>query len=282
MQGWIVTGPRTKRASREKRPGQGGANGGSGQVQSVSRALRILKRLAEEEFGLTLSDLAQSVGLAQSTTHRLLTTLQAERFVRFDAARSVWTVGVQSFIVGNSFIRSRNLVAIAYPFMQQLMEATEETSNLAVENDGVAVYLAQIECAQVMRAFVVTGSQAPLHCSGVGKALLSALPEATVAKLVRKRGLMQLTPNTITSPAALREELADCRKKGYAFDDEEQAIGLRCVAAVIHDEAGRPQAALSISGPKARIDDQRLPVIGAQVKAMADRISAEMGGHAPL
>ena len=108
-----MAGARGHQAGRAKRPRNGAANGGAGQVQSVSRALRILKRLAEEEFGLTLSDLAQSVGLAQSTTHRLLTTLQAERFVRFDAARSVWMVGVQSFIVGNSFIRSRNLVAIA-------------------------------------------------------------------------------------------------------------------------------------------------------------------------
>ncbi len=277
-----MAGPRAKPASRGRGSSRAAANGGAGQVQSVARALRILKRLAEEEFGLTLSDLAQAVGLAQSTAHRLLTTLQAERFVRFDAGRGVWTVGVQSFIVGNSFIRSRNLVAIAFPFMRQLMEQTEETANLAVENDGAAVYLAQVECAQVMRAFVVTGSQAPLHCSGVGKALLSVLSEATVAKLVRKRGLAPMTPNTITSPAALRADLAACRKKGYAFDDEEQAIGLRCVAAVIHDEAGRPLAALSISGPKARIDDHRLPVIGAQVKAMADRVSAEMGGHAPL
>ncbi len=274
---------RTKRATAGLRDRKGGTagDGTAGQVQSVTRALNILKRLSEQEYGLSLSDLAQSVGLAQSTTHRLLTTLQAERFVRFDTARGVWTVGVQSFIVGNSFIRSRNLVAIAYPFMQQLMEETEETANLAVENDGVAVYLAQIECAQVMRAFVVPGSQAPLHCSGVGKALLAAQPEATMAKLVRRRGLSQVTRNTITSPAALRDELAVCRVKGYAYDDEEQAIGLRCVASVVFDEFARPLAALSVSGPKARIDDDRLPVIGVAVKAMAGRITTELGGRLP-
>ncbi|MCP4328890.1 MAG: helix-turn-helix domain-containing protein [Alphaproteobacteria bacterium] len=268
-------------AARKRRAAKPENDRAAGQVQSVSRALRILGRLAEHEFGLSLSDLAQSVGLAQSTTHRLLTTLQAERYVRFDSARSVWTVGVQSFIVGNSFIRSRNLVAIAYPVMQELMEQAGETANLAVENDGIAVYLAQIECAQVMRAFVVPGSQAPLHCSGVGKALLAAQAEATVAKMVRKRGLLKLTPNTITSPAVLRDELIECRRKGYAYDDEEQAIGLRCVASVIYDEYTRPLAALSVSGPKARIDDERLPVIGTTVKAMAGRITTEMGGRPP-
>ena len=146
-----------------------------------------------------------------------------------------------------------------------------------------AVYLAQIECAQVMRAFVVTGSQAPLHCSGVGKALLSALPGATVVKLVRKRGLVQLTPNTITSPAdaprrtgRLPQERLRLRRRGTG---DRPALRRRR-----HPRRGRagPRRHLSISGPKARIDDQRLPVVGAQVKAMADRISAEMGGHAPL
>ena len=94
----------------------------SGQVQSLARALSILNTLAESGVGKTLTDLAQTIGLAPSTAHRLLTTLQQERFVRFEPVGGVWQVGVQAFIVGSGFLRARDLVATARPYMQRLME----------------------------------------------------------------------------------------------------------------------------------------------------------------
>ena len=161
------------------------------------------------------------------------------------------------------------------------MEESGETVNLAVEDQGEAVYLAQVECRQMMRAIAKPGGRVPLHCSGVGKALLAALPEAEVGKILQRRGLPRATAKTLDSPLKLRGELERIRQGGYAFDDEENAVGLRCVAAVIHDEHGHPLAGLSLSGPMARITDARVPLLGAMVIKAADEITAALGGSAP-
>jgi IclR family transcriptional regulator, acetate operon repressor len=251
------------------------------QVQSLVRALAILNRLAESDDGTTLTDVAQQVGLSPSTAHRLLTTLEQERYVRFDGERRLWSVGVQAFVAGSAFVRSRNVVAMARPHMRALMEESGETVNLAVEDKGEAIYLAQVECRQMMRALATPGARVPLHCSSVGKALLSSLPEAQLSKILHRHGLPRLTLKTIHAPAALRDDLVRIRERGYAIDDEEHAVGLRCVAAVVFDEFEEPVAALSISGPMARITDERLTLLGNLVKRSAEAITGEIGGGPP-
>ena len=113
---------------------------GSGQVQSLGRAIGILRVIAGADDGLTLTDIAGTVGLAPSTAHRLLTTLEQERFVRFDADGSLWRIGVGAFAVGNAFVRTRNLMQLARPHMRRLMEESGETVNLGVEDQGEAVF----------------------------------------------------------------------------------------------------------------------------------------------
>lgn len=266
---------RARRAPARPAPGR------SDQVQSLVRALSIVNRLAETDGGAILTEVAQQVGLSPSTAHRLLTTLEQERYVHFDPERRLWTVGVQAFVAGNAFLKTRGLAAAARPHLRALMEEGEETANLAVEDQDEAVYLSQVECRQMMRAFARPGKRAPLHCSSVGKALLSALPDGHLAKVLHRRGLPRLTPKTITVPAALREDLARSRERGYAIDDEEHAVGLRCVAAVVFDEAADPLAAVSLSGPMARILDERVPVLGDLVRRKADAITAQLGGALP-
>jgi len=215
------------------------------QVQSVVRALALLNRLAEAEEAATLTELAQQVGLSPSTAHRLLATLEQERYVRFDAERRAWTIGVQAFVAGSAFVKSRNIVALARPRMRALMEASGETVNLAVEDRGEAIYLAQVECRQMMRAFARPGAHVPLHCSSVGKALLAAMPELQLTRILHRHGLPRLTVKTRSTPAALRADLAQARSHGYALDDEEHAVGLRCVASVVFDENAEAVAAVA-------------------------------------
>lgn len=263
---------KARRSTSRERPGQ---------VQSLGRALAILDRLAASEAGLTLTDLAQSVGLAPSTAHRLLTTLEQNRYVRFEAEGGIWAVGVQAFVVGNTFLASRNLATAARPFMRRLMEESGETVNLAVEDEGCAVYVAQVECREMMRAFNRPGHRVPLHATGVGKALLAAIDDASVDRLLRRHGLPVVTERSIATPQALHAVRAETRARGYAVDDEEQAVGLRCVAAAIFDENGEPIAALSISAPTARAGDERLASLGAKVRETADAITAALGGQVP-
>ncbi|MGD9508163.1 MAG: IclR family transcriptional regulator C-terminal domain-containing protein [Geminicoccaceae bacterium] len=251
----------------------------AGRVQSISRALAILRALAESGDGMTLSDVAQMVGLPASTAHRLLTTLQQERFVRFDGTAHLWQVGVGAFIVGNAFARTRDAVAMARPYLRRLMEEGGETANLYLEQDGEAICMAQVECRQMMRAIARPGGRVKMHCSGAGKAMLGWTSDAELTRVVRQHGLTRFTERTLDTPTRLRRDLEQVRQRGYAVDDEEHAVGLRCVAAPVFDEHGQPVAALSLSGPGARIDEARLAELGTLAARVAAEFSAELGGH---
>jgi len=267
------TGPQRKRG----RPAQAGAVGAPGAVQSLGRALDLMESVAMAEQGAGLTELAKATGLAPSTAHRLLKTLQQRRYVSHDAERGLWFVGVQSFTVGAAFLRTRNVVAAARPVMRQLMEESGESVSLAVLDGADAVYLAQIECRAMMRALARPGGRAPLHCSGVGKALLASLSEAERAPLYARVDFTRYTDHTLTDPVALDLALRTIPAQGYAVDDEEFALGLRCVAAAIRDEYGEPVAAISCSGPTARVTVDRVAPLGRLVAAAAADIAAALG-----
>lgn len=254
----------------------------SGNVQVLGRAIAILNHLAQADGGASLTETGNAVGLAASTTHRLLTSLESERYVRFDAETRLWSIGVQAFITGNGFLRTRDLVRLARPHMRALMEASGETVNLAIEDQGAAVYLAQVECREMMRTFARLGARVPMHCSGVGKALLSALDDPALTRHIARHGLTQMTVRTATSLDDLRADLSAARTRGYAIDDEEHAVGLRCVAAPIFNEHGDPLGAVSLSGPMARITDARIATLGGLVEQAAARIMGEIGGRRPM
>ncbi len=268
---------RRRRAAEEVRP----VRETVGVVQSLARALSLLEVLGEDDDGYRLVDLAERVGLPASTTHRLLTTLEQRRFVQFDREGGLWHIGVQCFSVGAVFLRRRNLVTQSLPFMRRLRDDLGETANLGIEDQGEVVFLTQVESRQMMRAITRPGGRAPMHCSGVGKALLAALPEPDVAEVLRVHGLARLTAKSIARPAQLRQALEAVRKAGYAVDDEEHAVGLRCVAAAVYDEHGTAVAAISVSGPTARIPDGRIPEYGRAVRAAAADVTAALGGRLP-
>lgn len=257
------------------------AKAGGEQVRALSRALALLNRIGEAPGeGANLTELAQQVGLPASTAHRLLTTLEQERYVRFNPEDRLWSVGVQAFVTGCAFTKTRSLVGLARPHMRHLMEDAGETVNLAIRDEGEAVYLAQVECRQMMRVFARPGTRVPLHCSAVGKAMLTLASEKTLSRILHQRGMPRLTVKTIITPTALRADLEITRGRGFAVDDEEHAVGLRCIAAPVLDETGDVIAAVSTSGPTARISEERIGELGALVLRAARAISAEMGGAA--
>ncbi|QFU00058.1 Acetate operon repressor [Halomonas sp. THAF5a] len=253
----------------------------SGHSQSLVRGLNLLERLAASPGGLALSELAEEADFAPSTTHRLLQALQSQGFVTQDSELGVWKIDVKTFRIGNSFLEARDYLATSRPFLRRLTALTGETANLGVRDDGTAVFLAQSESPQMMRMITRLGSRAPLHASGVGKALMAWLPEDELERILDERGLARVTENTLHTPESLREGLAEIRRQGFACDREEHAIGLHCVAACIHDEHGIPLAAISVSGPVARIPEARLPELGQLVRETAAEITARLGGRVP-
>lgn len=253
----------------------------AGQVQSVTRSITLLNALSYYSQGLTLSELAKTVGLANSTAHRLLTTMQNERFVRYDSERSVWLIGVQAFRVGSAFVRSRDLVTIARPFMRLLMQTEGETVSLAVEDRSEIVYLSQVETQKMMRAIAGPGGRASMHCSGIGKMLLSSQSETQLNETLSQMSLSRETSHTFTNVDDLTREIEQIRKQGFSVDDEEVAVGLRCIAAAIYDENSVPLAGISISGPTARIPRERIKALGHSVRKIASDITKELGGIEP-
>jgi IclR family acetate operon transcriptional repressor len=266
-------------ASAEQKSGRSAS---AGPVQSLDRGLDLLERLAASPGGATLTDLSRDAGLAPSTVHRLLKSLAVRRFARQDAETGRWTVGVAAFSVGAAFSAGRDYVASARAVMRRLVDRAGETANLAVADGAEAVYLVQVECEAMMRAFARPGSRVPLHCSAVGKALMAARPEPEGRRWAAGGGFVRLTERTVTDPVAVAAELEATRRRGFAIDDEEHAVGLRCVAAAVFDAEARPLAAISVSGPAARIPGARLEALGALVARAADDVTAETGGRRPL
>ena len=252
---------------------------GAGHTQALSRGLAVLEALAATDGGATLTSLAAQLDLPAPTAHRLLATLEAGGFVRA-GPKGEWQVGVRAFRVGSAFLAHRNLVVQAYPHLRELMDRAGETANLAVIESGEAVFVEQVQCRELMRMSAKLGSRAPLHASGVGKAMLAALPERAVAATIGRRDLTVYTPRTLTTFAALASELVATRARGYAVDDEEHAAGLRCVAAAVLDENGQPWAAVSLAGPTTRMTHERLPALGALVRATASDLTSVLGGSA--
>src|SRR6202171_4980094 len=252
-----------------------------GGVQSVDRALLIIETLAEDDEGYRLSDLAVRTGLSTSTVHRLLATLEKRRFVQFDRYESKWHVGAQSFAVGATFARRRNFVAQAMPYLRKLRDLTRETANLAVVDDESIIVLTRIESREIMRSLTKVGGRVAMVASGVGKAVLATYSDEDVSAIIRHHGMPRLTEKSIVRPSDLFKELAKVRRDGYAIDDEEACMGLRCIASVVYNDCGEPLAAISVSGMTSRLTDDRLPSLGRSVREVAAELTAALGGVMP-
>lgn len=253
----------------------------SGTVQSVDRAMAILELLGEDEEGFRLTDISRRTGLSASTVHRLLTTLEQRRFVQFDPTDSMWHVGRTAFAVGSAFTRQRNFVAPALPILRRLRDQTRETANLGIVDDGEVVVLTQVESREIMRAITRVGGRAPMANSGMGKAILAAYSDEDIKAIIARQGLRKVTEKSITTLAALKREVAQTRSKGFALDDEEFVMGLRCVAAVVYGAQAEPLCAISISGLSVRVTDERVDVLGNLVAAAARELTVSLGGRTP-
>src|ERR1700675_1522513 len=253
-----------------------------GGVQSVDRALLIIETLAEDDEGYRLSDLSVRTGLSTSTVHRLLATLEKRRFVQFDRYESKWHVGAQSFAVGATFTRRRNFVAQAMPYLRKLRDLTRETANLAVVDDQSIIVLTRMESREIMRSLTKVGGRVAMVASGVGKAVLATYSDEDVSAIIRHHGMPRLTEKSIVRPSDLFKELAKVRRDGYAIDDEEACMGLRCIAAVVYNDSSEPLAAISVSGMTSRITDERLVVLGETVREVAVELTIALGGVMPV
>ncbi len=245
-------------------------------VQSVERALDIINTIVAANRSLSIAELSQAMGLAPSTIHRILQTLTVKNYVYQDASSKRYDIGPEIVDISSALYLRYDLVRRVRPYLQELVELTGETAHVAQLYGTTAMYLSQVEPLSMVRMFTTPGSVAPLHCSDVGKVFLADLPATRVDEIVRKTGLPARTPHTLTSSEALRLELGRVRLEGYALDDQEREMGVRCLSAGILNGAGKVIAAIGVAGPTSRLSRERVAEVSAAVVGMATRSADEL------
>ena len=250
-------------------------------VQAVERALELLELLATHPDGARLGELAHDAGLAPSTAHRLLTTLERRGFAQFGTANRHWHIGRKAFTVGIAYTRWQSFIAAATPFLRRLRDLSRETANLGVLEEGEVITVAQVESREIIRAIASPGGRAPVMNSGMGKAIIASWPDDAIEALVQRHGLRPATEHSLRTRAAVKAEIAQTRARGYAFDNEEFTIGMRCVAAVVWSPFGEAVGAISVSALAARLRQEDMPGMGENVRRLAAELTEIMGGKAP-
>ena len=243
---------------------------GSG-VQSVERVFELLELIADAGGSVTLSELAASAALPLPTIHRLLRTLVGLGYARQLPNRR-YALGPKLIRLGEG--ANQQLGALALPQLKELVDQLGETANMAVLDADMVVYIAQVPSPHSMRMFTEVGRRAHTHDTGVGKAILAQLPDEKVRTIVARAGMPTPTRHSLGGIDALLADLALIRERGYAVDEQEQELGVRCFAMAV---PGAPTpTAVSVSGPVSRVDeafaDRAVPVL----RTVAARISTEL------
>ncbi|MGH3171491.1 MAG: IclR family transcriptional regulator [Trebonia sp.] len=247
-----------------------GARTAEGGVQSVNRALDVLEALAAAGGTASLSDLAAACGLPSPTLHRLAATLADRGYLRQSPDRR-YSLGSRLIPLGAD--AHALLGARALPVLRGLAELAGESANLAVLTQGRAEYVAQAPGRHAMRIFTEVGNRVELHCTGVGKALLAVIPPAEASKLIGAAPLAARTPGSITDPAALEAEITLIRERGYALDEGEMEVGVRCVAVGM---PGAAPMAVSVSGPAARMTDDTIATVVSGLRAATTQLRRQL------
>lgn len=245
------------------------ASPASGGIQSVRRALDVLEAVAAHGGTMSVAQTAAVVGLPAPTTHRILRTLVDRGYMR-QLTDKTYTLGFRLIQLGEA--TTALLGADSHAVLQSLVNAIGETANLAVLVGSSAEYVAQVPARYSMRMFTEVGRRVDLHATGVGKALLAQLSPADVRTLVGRRGLTRHTPHTLVTQPDLEAELHRVREQGYSIDEEEQELGVRCVA--VH--VPHPSAALmavSVSGPLSRMTDDVVARAVPMLQEAAERMA---------
>lgn len=245
-------------------------------LSSVANSIRLTKTFSESEYEMGISALAIRLGLAKSTVHRLATTLVEYDILEQNRENGKYRLGLALFELGTLVRRKMDTASESRQQMYSLAEMTGETVQLAVLDHMSVLYIRILESRQAVRMSTIVGSRAPAHCTSVGKALL-AHQSQEVVKQVIDNGLKRYTTSTITDPAALLEELDSIRAKGFAIDDEEIEVGLRCIAAPVRNHTGQVIAAVSVAAPVQRMSKKNVQTTVPTVVAAAEAISRRLG-----
>jgi DNA-binding IclR family transcriptional regulator len=246
-------------------------------IQSLDRGLQLLEiiSLAKEPMGLP--ELADMLEVDRSTVHRLLSTLQRRNYVIQDAQNKRYSLGMRVIELSRRALDSINFRAIAKPYLKKLSKETGESTNLFILTNDHAVCVDYEASSSPLAVSNDIGIIYIMHATAGGKVLLAFMPENLSQKIIKGSPITSFTPRTITDANSLQMHLLQIREQGYALDDEERYIGVRCIAAPIFDHTRKAVAGISMSGPASRVTLDRVRELSKFVVQNAEDISAALG-----
>jgi DNA-binding IclR family transcriptional regulator len=250
-------------------------------VQAIERACSILDLLGRGKQTYSIRELASQLNLPKPTVHRMLTTFCRFGYVIQDEVSKEYRLGFRLVELGQAVLDRIDVRKDAEPCLHRLAARVQETVHLAILDKNEIVYLEKVERMddpKGLRMASRVGMRIFAHSCAVGKVLLAFMPDRSKTKIFSEKGLPRLTENTIVDAEQLQEHLTMVEEQGYAVDDEENEVGIRCVAAPVRNDRGKVIAGISISGPTVRVSLERIhQELGREVMKTAAEVSSRLG-----
>jgi len=244
-------------------------------VRAVDRALDVLLCFTNQTPELTMTQIAEQVGIHKSTAHRLLATLEIKRFIQRDPNTGIYRLGIRLLQMAYLTLEQNDLRRLAVPFMHHLCDLYEENIDLAVLDDTDVVFVNILEGPRRVKLAAAIGQRLPAFATASGKAIFGFMPEKQVRRIL-DRGMPQLTQYTINSPEGLFANLASIREKGFAISEQELEEQINAVAAPIFDPQNQPIGSIAIAGPAYRLTRERMMEMGPVLATTTWEISQEI------
>ncbi|WP_319484321.1 IclR family transcriptional regulator [uncultured Cohaesibacter sp.] len=258
------------------------AGGNEAGAKLFTKMMTVLNCFTRARGQLSISEIVEETGLPRTTVHRIVASLRDVGMLDQDGRRQTYRLGLQMFYFGSVVIANLDLTGNSRPHILSLHQLTGEAVHLHIFDGSHMVCIEREEMGENRLTTLTTIEGAPTYCTSVGKAFLAFQDEKLVNRIATQEGLEARTEKTITDLGVLKEQLVLVRNQGYAIDDEENEIGIRCVGAPIRDSRGHVFAAVSVSGTTDRMPMARVLGLSAAVVNTADSISKSLGWNPNL
>lgn len=249
-------------------------------IQAVDHALDLLEQFHDDIDELGVTELSKRLKLHKNNVFRLLATLESRNYIEQNRVTENYRLGLKTLELGQTFIKQMGLLRQSRPVLEALVKECNETTYVAILKDFHIVYLDTVETDLTVRVVPRVGSRLPAYCTAAGKVQLAYMTDEELDNYIPGKELKRYTPNTIIDKDEFKKNLVMIAEQGYAVDNEELDIGVRCVGAPIRDYTRRIIGAVSISGPSMRFTDERVEKdLIPLVKKAGEEISTKLGYH---
>lgn len=246
-------------------------------IQSIERAADVLELFLVSNPELSVKEISEKLNLSKSTVHGIIKTLEERGYLQQNPVDLKYKLGIKLFELGNFVGNHLDIGKIARPIIRNLVVELNETVHLVMLQRDEVIYIDKIEGPRALTIYSHIGKRAPVHCTGVGKVILAYQGEKEIDRILSSVVLESYTEYTMTNITNIKNHLKLIREKGYAIDDEEIELGLKCIAAPIFNHQGNVIASISCAAPKMRFDDERIPEVIERIQKASSEISKCLG-----